>query len=721
MPYRVLPAMLALSLLSSPLRTRAQEPDTVRSVDIQAVTVNSTFSRQEKLGSSLSVDIADKAFIREYFTGNLVQTLGNIPGVRSMDIGSGFSKPVIRGMGFNRIAVLENGIKQEGQQWGADHGLEIDAFNAERVVVRKGPASLMYGSDAMGGTIEITPLPPPAEDMFFGEAVVMGRSVNGTLAASVMLALKRNRWYTRLRYTGQNFGDYRVPTDTIVYLTQKLPVHGNRLKNTARRERDVSLWTEHRRNGYYTSFSVSNAYQKVGFFPGAHGIPDASRLENDGSRRDIGLPYSTVNHLKATTRQQYSWRSWSASLDLGYQNNRRTEMSEFHTHYGNQSRPVKNPDRELFFSLNTFSASARLRYFGTGGWEHTAGVDVQYQHNGIGGYSFLLPRYDRAISGVYWIASWTVTEALTLTGGLRYDHGRVDISAYRDSYLADYLQTNGYDAETIARYEWRSYAVDKRFGDLSGGAGLVWNPGRGHLVKANIGRSFRLPGANELASNGVHHGTFRHEQGDAALASERGWQFDMEYGYEMGRFSAAVSPFASRYTNYIYLRPTGEWSLLPHAGQVYRYTGARAVLAGTEVSLAVSLPFGFGYSFAGEYVYTYNLDEDIPLAFSPPATMRNTVSWTGGRYGVHIETESLARQDRVARNESPTPGTNLFHAGFSADIPLGNTVVEVTLRLRNIFDRKYYNHLSFYRHIEIPEPGRNIQLMIKVPFKTRTK
>lgn len=719
MPYRLFPAMLVLSLLLSPQRSSAQEPDSVRSVDIQAVTVNSTFSRQEKLGSALSVDIADKAFIRDYFTGNLVQTLANIPGVRSMDIGSGFSKPVIRGMGFNRIAVLENGIKQEGQQWGADHGLEIDAFNAERVVVRKGPSSLMYGSDAMGGTIEITPLPPPAEDLFFGEAVLMGRSVNGTVAASLMLALKRNRWYTRLRYTEQNFGDYRVPTDTIVYLTQKLPVHGNRLKNTAGRERDASLWTEYRRNGYYMNYSVSNAWQKVGFFPGAHGIPDASRLDKDGSRRNIGLPYSTVNHLKATTRQQYSWRSWSASLDLGFQNNRCTEMSEFHTHYGSQPRPAENPDRELFFSLNTLSASARLRYFGSGGWEHTAGADVQYQHNGIGGYSFLLPRYDRLTSGAYWIASWTVSGTLTLSGGLRYDHGRIDISAFRDRYLADYLEAGGYDAQTVARYEWRSYAVDKRFGDLSGGAGLVWNPGRGHLLKVNVGRSFRLPGANELASNGVHHGTFRHEQGDAGLDSERGWQFDAEYGIERGRYSFDVSPFASRYSNYIYLRPTGEWSLLPHAGQVYRYTGAKAVFAGTEVSFAVRLPFGLGYSFAGEYVYTYNLDEDIPLSFSPPPTMRNTVSWTGGRYGVHIEIESLARQDRVARNESPTPGATLFHAGLSADLPLGNTALEVTLRFQNIFDRKYYNHLSFCRHVEIPEPGRNIQLVVKVPFKTR--
>lgn len=134
----------------------------------------------------------------------------NIPGVQAMDIGSGFSKPMIRGMGFNRVAVLENGIKQEGQQWGADHGLELDAFNVDAVNVMKGPASLLYGSDAMGGVIDIAPVQVPAENMLFGDVTLLGKSVNGTIGASLMLGIKRNAWYTRLRYSEQRFGDYRI-------------------------------------------------------------------------------------------------------------------------------------------------------------------------------------------------------------------------------------------------------------------------------------------------------------------------------------------------------------------------------------------------------------------------------------------------------------------------------------------------------------------------------
>ena len=115
----------------------------------------------------------------------------NIPGVQAMDIGSGFSKPMIRGMGFNRIAVLENGIKQEGQQWGADHGLELDAFNIGTVNVLKGPSSLLYGSDAMGGVIDVVPPVVPMDNRVFGDVTLLGKSVNGTIGGSLMLGIKK--------------------------------------------------------------------------------------------------------------------------------------------------------------------------------------------------------------------------------------------------------------------------------------------------------------------------------------------------------------------------------------------------------------------------------------------------------------------------------------------------------------------------------------------------
>ncbi len=703
------------------LSVNAQTVDSTKIITLKEIVVHSSYEKTSNLHSTQPVEVADEKFLREYFTGNLIQTLQHIPGIHSMDIGSGFSKPMIRGLGFNRISVTENGIKQESQQWGADHGLEIDAFGVSRVSIRKGPASLLYGSDAMGGVIEITQTLPPSENQLFGEATLLGKSVNGTLGGSFMLGLKKNAWYTKLRFSEQHFGDYQVPTDTVVYLTQRLPIEGRKLKNTAGFERDLNWYSDYRKGHYYANFVISDAYQKVGFFAGAHGIPDINRLKDDGNSYNIELPYSTINHLKISTHQQYAWDNSIGYWDIGFQNNHREEWSLFHTHYGSQTPPVTDPDKELEFSLNTFSSSIKMKTFHTGRWEHIAGWDLQYQQNRIAGYSFLLPEYNRFTSGLLWLSFWKPNQKISVSGGIRYDYSRLNIAAFQDVYLEEYLSEQGYNEEQIAAHEWRSYPVDRKFGDFSGSLGIVWHPDNIHLIKMNIGRSFRLPGVNELASNGVHHGTFRHEQGDASLDSEQGWQLDASYTYEHKDIYLSVTPFGSWFNNYIYLKPTGEWSILPHAGQIYRYSGAEAVFAGTEVEFSIDFLRHLNYRFTGEYVYNRNLDEHIPLPFSPPASMRNILTWKQKCFQIHTELQSIAPQNSVSRNEDTTPGANLWNMGAMINIPICGTDVEITLSAQNLLNKKYYNHLSFYRKVEIPEPGRNFQLLIKVPFKNKIK
>ncbi|MDC7147176.1 TonB-dependent receptor plug domain-containing protein, partial [Bacteroides ovatus] len=355
------------------LSVHAQKSDSIKSMLLPDVVVTETYQQRQAKKSALTVDVADQDFLRKHFTGNFMQAMENIPGVQAMDIGSGFSKPMIRGMGFNRIAVLENGIKQEGQQWGADHGLELDAFNIGAVNVLKGPSSLLYGSDAMGGVIDVVPSAVPADNRVFGDVTLLGKSVNGTIGGSLMLGIRKNAWYSHIRYSEQHFGDYRIPTDSIVYLTQRIPIYGRKLKNTAGIERNIGLFTQYQRRAYKANYAVSNVYQKTGFFPGAHGIPDASRVEDDGDSRNIELPFSKVNHLKVTTHQQYAWEKLILSGDLGFQNNHREEWSAFHTHYGSQPAPEKDPDKELAFNLNTFSASVKARFIGSSSWEHILG------------------------------------------------------------------------------------------------------------------------------------------------------------------------------------------------------------------------------------------------------------------------------------------------------------------------------------------------------------
>ena len=161
--------------------------------------------------------------------------------------------------------------------------------------------------------------------------------------------------------------------------------------------------------------------------------------------------------------------------------------------------------------------------------------------------------------------------------------------------------------------------------------------------------------------------------------------------------------------------------MLPHAGQIYRYTGHEAFFAGAELAFNIDLFAGLRYSFAGEYIYTYNPDERTPLSFSPPPSMRNILRWKKNGFQSYVEMHSIATQKRVAKNEDPTGKANLINLGGNFSMSMGSVMIDIGLSLQNLLDTKYYNHLSFYRKVEIPEPGRNFQLLIKIPFKNKLR
>jgi len=692
-------------------------------LQLEAVTVVAHSEDRQIKSTSLVADVVSSDFLEKHFSGNIIQSIGKLPGIQSMDIGSGFSKPMIRGMGFNRIAVAESGIKQEGQQWGADHGLEIDAFNVEGIRVLKGPASLLYGSDAMGGVIEIQPVGFKKENCHYAEVSMLGKSVNAGYGISVMAGTSGKRWMFQARFSEQHFGDYRVPTDSIVYLTQRLPISGQRLKNTAGYDRSASFTAGYRYGIYKGFITVSDAFEKTGFFEGAHGIPDITRLADDGDSRNIELPFSKVNHLKVTTRQTVSTGRSIITVDLGYQNNDRSEWSSFHTHYGSQPIPEKDPDKEHAFVLHTLSGSASYRIMHTARFEQTFGLSGTWQHNTISGYGFLLPEYHRSTAGAVWTATFKPDSRWTVTGGLRYDIGNIDIEGYKDPYLETYLKERNDISLTTAEiedYSNVSRRVNASFGDYSASLGAIWTPNAGHTVKLNIGRCFRLPGANELSANGVHHGTFRHEQGDPELDPENGWQSDFSYRYEWNSFHVEVSGFASIYGNYIFLDPTGKWSVLPHAGQIYKYTQTEAQFFGGEVDAVLPVFSWLDYSLSAEYVYTYNMDAHTALSFSPPATMTNALTWHNKVADLTAEIRAIAAQERIAHNEDKTPGAATVNLSINRETSFGPLDAVISLSANNLLDKKYYNHLSFYRKIQVPEPGRNIQLSVKLKFNKKT-
>lgn len=660
----------------------------------------------------LTVVVADKNLMEERRGANLMQSLSTLPGISRMSIGEGTAKPVIRGMAFNRIVVADNGLKQEGQQWGADHGLEIDQFGIDRAEVIKGPASLAYGSDALGGVIELKPAPLPGPGEFQGNVTLLGRSVNDYIATSAGGTYRGQNYYFRFRGTVADYGDYRVPADSFYYNSYHLPISGRYLKNTAGSEKNFSATIGHINSWHNHSLTISQVDSKSGFFPGAHGIPNLNSLASDSNRRDVDLPYQAVSHTKIMSLARWQTDRSMTEFQVGYQRNLRREFSSPHTH---GLEPMPEGDLEFEFLLQTAQSTFKYRR-NTGPYIVSAGADAQFQHNRRGGYSFLLPDFERYTGGFFATAERHLNQRLSFSAGIRYDVGHIHIHRFVDPNISQVIQ----DPELAARYSERSPEISRTWGDLSWSAGLDYHPDDHWTIKAGIGKSFRMPGAIELSANGVHHGSFRHEQGNASLTSETAYQADLSASYTNQKLKLSLSPFVSYLPGYIFLNPTGEWSYLPDAGQIWRYEQSESLRWGGEATAQWNAARWLNLDASADYVWAQDLETSYPSPLTPPASINPSAEFIIGwlhradRPGkFRISGSWKMAQNRVARNEAATPGYFLTDLSWTEKIMPGNHLfITFVAGINNLFDVHYKDHLSFYRLIELPEAGRNIQISL---------
>ncbi len=661
------------------------------------------------------------------FSGSFAKTLERLPGVNAMEIGSGASKPIIRGLGFNRVAVAENGAKQEGQQWGADHGLEIDALNTEEVEVIKGVGTLEYGSDAMGGVIQINNEKIPQLHSFSGQATLLGKSVNETLGTSIHIQSRGDRFFYKLKATAQEYGDYRVPTDQIIYLNTEIPIYNRRMKNTAGRELDLYGQIGYVGASFQNILSFSNVYNKSGFFPGSHGLPSITAVQDDGDSRNIDYPRQNVNHFKVTNAS-----IWTLDNDdklkvvLAFQNNKRQEWSAFHTHYNDQKPPDTNPDLELEFNLNTFDINAKYEHISVNNHKTTFGFQQNYQNNTIAGYGFLLPKFNRSTIAAYAIHEHQLSDDISLQAGARFDYAKMQIRPYYDSLLYDFLIQNQETEQTALSYAQRSNQLDKNFSSFNAMVGGKWQMDEHWNLAATVGTIFRFPTAIELSANGVHHGAFRHELGNPDLNPERGFAADLRVNFEIAGFKSELSPYVYYFNNYIFLKPSGVFSILPDGGQVYQYTQSKALLTGIEWKVEKTLWEQLHAEVVLEYLYNRQITDqsstNYPLPFSPPMNLFGQLEYRFKAWK-HFKNATVSanikwnsEQSRIAQNEDITPGYQLFGAAAATDVEWGKFKMKLQLSATNLADAKVLNHTSFYRPLEVPELGRSIQLMIQIPF-----
>ena len=667
------------------------------------------------LHESQPVLLVDREFIEKNNTGTFSGALSSLPGINAMNLGVGIAKPVIRGMSFNRILVNNRGIKQEGQQWGADHGLEIDPFDVASVEIIKGPASLLYGSDGLGGVINIQADEFPEGNGNRLDWISSYQSNNHAFSNSLRWQGRKNHWVYSARITHQDYGDYTVPDDEFTYAGFNLPIYENRLKNTAGRELHYSLTTGYHGKNVTSTWRFSAFNQDAGIFTGAIGLPRSYSLRHEGRHRNIDFPRQENQHLMLINNNTFVLGNHQLELDLGIQRNDRQELS-FPGAHGIEASAV-NSDLALGLELYTYTANARYQLNPNPDYQVLFGGQFQYMDNQRDGFEFLLPDFTTVQWGFFNYHVWDINDQWTTNAGIRYDHGRHDIRQHlQPLYDPGTLQPTG-------EFEERTPAFDRKFENFSGGAGVTHHLNAKNDIKLNIGNSFRFPSAIELSSNGVHHGNFRHEIGDRNLQIERGYQADLTFSHQSENTFLELAAFYAYYDQYIYLAPTGRFSYLPSGGTMWQYQQNDALFNGLELMANYQWPFALKVGLVAEVVQNLNLDTDLPLPLTPAASVLGSVEYSGFTWPnsllsdayVFASAEQIFEQDRVDRNERTTPSSFLVNAGLGFSLDAFRQKLQVRVNINNVFNTAYFNHISRYRLINLPEQGRNLVVSLKVP------
>ena len=675
-------------------------------IQLRNVTVTGQQRRDYQMRSSQTGVQVNREYLQSNFAGSLMQTLEAIPGVKAMAIGSGQSKPVIRGLGFNRLAVTEDGIKHEGQQWGDDHGLEIDQFSIDRAEVIKGPAALLYGSDAIGGVLSLYTNHVPTKPLS-GSVQLFGRSNNEQLGVTAKIEARQGHWFYKANATLIDYADYKVPTDSIQYYSYWIKLKDGRLRNTAGSERDGSVMVGYAGYNFHTDVRISDSYAKSGFFANAHGLEvRLSNIDYDHSARDIDLPYQWVNHLKVLSHT--TWRNdvTSLELNLAYQNNLREECSEPVSH-GYMPQPESSLERR--FNKSTYTASFGLRHT-LGNHELRSGVSGEYQHNRRGGWGFIIPDFETLSVGGYVMDRYTVNDNFIVNGGVRYDYARTHIASYHDWFKTP--------VGTDSVYKERSEEIRRNFNSVTFSAGINYTTGL-WVMKANVGKSFRVPIPKELGADGINYHIFRYERGNAQLDPEESYQLDASISWATEQWEVQVDPYLNYFPNYIYLNPTSQYV---EGLQLYNYTQSEVLRWGLEAQVKWNFAEHWQAHAEGEYLSARQQSGEkkgYTLPFSTPWSVDTGVKYSfehKGKGFVALSAHIVGAQNEIVPPEKPTDGHWTLNLSAGKDFLMGGTTFHVALHADNLLNRRYYDHTSYYRLIDVPEPGRNVSLMVGLEF-----
>ena len=645
------------------------------SVWVEPVTVTATRAPLDVFSSPLPTEALSEDRLRRAQSVSLAHALAQLPGINALSTGQQIGKPVIRGLAGPRVLVLEDGSRLEDYSWSDEDGPSVDARLAQRVEVIRGPASVLYGSDALGGVVNVIPEDLPDANggpraMHTGFEI-SGASNNAELEGAARVEGASGGWGWRLFGIGRFASSLHTPVgelDNTGFSAMSgeavVGTHGARGSTTLRYTR------------YGGEFKLLEA---EGPATGETGRPER-KLSDD--RVQLAGDY-LLGGVRVETKAQWQRHSLVEVADTGV---------------GAGGAPLEGTAFDLL--LNTLTLDVLAHHTAGAPVHGTLGVSGLTQSNDTRGRIPLVPDA-RLRSGAVFAFEQAVLGRVSFLAGARVDVRR--LTADSNAKLDLSSQTRDYTA-------------------FSGTVGIVYRMGAAALT-ANLGRAWRAPTLFELFSNGAHLGEARYEIGDPGLKPEAGMNVDAAVRWQRGRIRAELAGYRNAIGRFVYITPTDSFVTVstspPDSLRVYRYQQANARLVGGEAAVEVEVARPLTLHARADAVRGTNRATGDPLPLLPPARValgaelhRIAFSWADRTYA-GAEVEVTTRQTRLNPLDIPTGGHTLLNLSAGIVRPLFGRVCHVDITVRNATNVSYRSFLSRYKEFAL-DPGRNVVLRISL-------
>ena len=622
--------------------------------------------------NAVKIDVLKNKDIALSGTPNFMESLTKVPGVDMITKGQGVSKPVIRGLSMNDVLVMNNGVRIENYQFSENHPLGIDDNDVERVEIIKGPASLLYGSDAIGGVINFIKEKPAPVGKILGDYRMQLHSNTLGMNNSIGLKGTSKNLFAGFRFGNKTHADY-------------LQGGGDYVPNSRFNE---------------MTFNANTGYTgKIGTF----------KLFYDYFKQDLGMTVPAVNPL--ITKQGRKNEIWFQDLEHQLLSSQNTlYLSKFRWNinvaYQKALRKLQTTLDVPFveMNLNTITYETKLYLPSDDKSEYIIGLQGMLQNNRNlnDRASQFLPDANINNIGLLGLVQYTFFEKLKLQGGLRFDMYKTE------TFALGIEGTSNYHAP-----------VNKEFSSLNGSIGATYSVNKKTMLRANFAKGYRVPNLSELTSNGIHGN--RYEIGNENLSPENSYETDLSMHYHGEFLSFDLAGFYNHINDYIFISPTTETTLGGVA--IYRFSQTNATLYGGEAGIHFhpkSLPW---LHIEGTYSSVIGKQKNGNyLPFIPAQKFRYEIRAERETIGflkkpsIKLSALTALKQSNPSPYETETNGYTLVNFSINTDIHVLSQILNFGISVNNIFDTQYFDHLSTLQPLNYYNQGRNISVSLKVPF-----